>query len=120
MRRFFLIFHRALLLFTSVIAISVASNCIAAEYSVSKIETRLVEKPDRDNDIKFVIKADVTNLSNDSKVFVNLQAIDSRGFEVHDMTIQGTIHPGSTKTLSDHGYMNVSDYRSIKEWRIDE
>ena len=97
-----------------------ATSVFAADYSVTKIETRLVEKPDRDNDIRFVIKADVTNLSNDSKVFVNLQAIDSRGFEVHDMTLQGTIHPGSTKTLSDQSYMNVSDYRQIKEWRIDE
>ena len=97
-----------------------SSIAFAGDYSVDNIQTRLVDGPDRDGDIKFVIKADVTNNTSDSKVFVSLQALDQQGFELKDMTLRGTIPPGSTKTLSDHSYMGVHDYRMVREWRLDE
>jgi hypothetical protein len=120
MRQFFSISHRNLLLFVAFAAISITSNCIASDIDVTNIETRLIKKLKGSMDVLYVIKADVTNNSQDSKVFVPLQAIDSNGFELTDTMLSGTIHPGETKTLSDQAYMDLQDFRMIKEWRLDE
>ena len=53
------------------------------------IATRVVSKDE--DDISFAIKALVQNGSDDPEVFITLQGLDSDGFEIYDLILEGII-----------------------------
>ncbi len=92
----------------------------ASDVEVSNIATKITTEPDSSGDIWFAIKAKVKNLGHKPKVFAKLQAIDSDGFEIYDLTLHGQIKPGKSKVLTDKKYMPLKDYKQIRNWQVAE
>lgn len=98
--------------------LATAPMLLAADIEISDIATKLVSSPDSSGDVYYAIKADVTNNGQKQDVRVELQAVDSDGFEVADLTLRGDIPPGTSKVLTDKKYMQETAYKSIKNWQI--
>lgn len=93
---------------------------MAAAVTVGTIATKLRAEADEAGDVSFAIAVDVTNNTQDAvEVAVDLQAVDSEGFELTDLTLYGSLGPGETKRLSDQRYMPHRDYHAIAKWQVE-
>ena len=80
------------------------------------IATRVVSEDE--DDISFAIKALVQNGSDDPEVFITLQGLDSDGFEVYDVILQGTIPIGASKVLTTRlDYVDKELFGQITDWQ---
>lgn len=93
-------------------------SAIGGEVEVSDIATKVIEK-DNYGDVSFAIKAKVTNNTKDSEVFVFLQAIDSEGFEIYEIALEGKIAPGTSRVLTESSYMSLNKFNQIDKWQLD-
>lgn len=94
---------------------------MAGFVTVGEIATRLRAEADDSGDVTFAIAVDVTNNTQQAiEAFVDLQAVDSDGFELTDLTLRGSLGPGETKRLSDQTYMPERDYRAIAKWQVED
>ena len=83
--------------------------------TVHDIATRVVSEDE--DDISLAIKALVHNESDDTEVYVDLQGLDTDGFEIHDTTLAGTIPIGASKVLSERTYVDKALFKQIVVWR---
>ena len=85
---------------------------------VSDIVTKVIKKEDEDGDISFAIKALIENDSDDEDIYVNLQGLDSDGFEIYDVTLTGKISIGKSNTLTTKvTYINKELFEQIVTWQ---
>lgn len=71
--------------------------------------------------IQIALKAVVKNLAKKRKeIFVEIQAIDSDGFELESYTLAGKLNPGEIKTLSQKFETFEEIYGNIRGWQIKE
>lgn len=88
-------------------------------YIVSNIATKVLKRDAEDETLSFSIKADVTNKTDDSDVCIELQGLDSEGFEIYSVYLEGKIQPNGTKTLTDkQEYVDFSDFDQIASWQF--
>jgi hypothetical protein len=88
-------------------------------YIVSNIATKVLKRDSDDESLTFSIKADVTNKTDDSEVYVRLQGLDSEGFEVYSVSLDGSIQRNATKTLTTkESYVDFSDFDQIVSWQF--
>lgn len=83
--------------------------------TVHDIGTRVVSEDE--DDISLAIKASVHNESDDTDVYVDLQGLDTDGFEIHDTTLNGTIPIGASKVLTKRTYVDKELFKQIVVWR---
>lgn len=94
---------------------------MASFVTVGKIATKLRSEPDESGDVSYAIAVDVTNNTQQAvEAFVDLQAVDSDGFELTDVTLRGSLGPGETKRLSDQNYMPHRDFLAIAKWQVED
>ena len=85
--------------------------------TVHDIATRRVPSEDEDY-MSFAIKALVQNGSDDPEVFVTLQGLDSDGFEIYDIILEGTIPIGASKVLTTkRDYVDKEIFEQIVGWQ---
>ena len=83
--------------------------------TVHDIGTRVVSKDE--DDISLAIKALVHNESDDTEVYIELQGLDTEGFEIHDTTLTGTIPIGASKVLTKRTYVDKELFEQIVVWQ---
>lgn len=84
--------------------------------TVGDIATRVVSEDE--DDFSFAIKALVQNGSDDPKVFVRLQGLDSDGFEIYDVILKSTIPIGASKVLTTReDYVDKELFEQIVVWQ---
>ncbi len=93
-------------------------NVSDTEVSVSEVAVIAIET-DEDGDLWFSGKATVSNHTDERiKLDVVIQGIDSNGFEIEDLWIEGHLAVGETKTLTDRYFTAESNFKRIVEWRL--
>ena len=84
--------------------------------TASDIATRVVSE-DEDG-ISFAIKTLVQNGSDDPELYVILQGLDSDGFEIYDVMLEGTIPIGTSKVLTTRkDYVDKELFEQITVWQ---
>lgn len=84
--------------------------------TVSDIATRVVSEDE--DDLSFAIKALVQNGSDDPELYVELQGLDSDGFEIYDVMLEGTIPIGTSKVLTTkENYVDKEIFEQIRSWQ---
>ena len=84
--------------------------------TANDIATRVVSE-DEDG-ISFAIKVLVQNGSDDPEVFITLQGLDSDGFEIYDVILEGTIPIGTSKVLTTReDYVDKELFEQITVWQ---
>ena len=83
--------------------------------TVNDIATRVVSEDE--DDFSFAIKALVQNGSDDPDVLVKVQGLDSDGFEIFDLWLEGTIPTGASKVLTTREYVDKELFEQIKSWQ---
>lgn len=83
--------------------------------TVHDIATKVISESE--SSIWFAIKALVHNESDDTEVYVELQGIDSDGFEIDDITLTGTIPIGASKVLTNKTYVEKELFGQIVVWQ---
>ncbi|MDP8263691.1 MAG: hypothetical protein P9M13_10385 [Candidatus Ancaeobacter aquaticus] len=84
---------------------------------VSDIAVKVM--PDDNDRISFAIKALVGNDSDDTEVLVELQGLDSDGFEVYTLLLEGEIPIGGSKVLTTkEDYIEKDLFDQIAEWQV--
>ena len=88
---------------------------------ISNISTKLISTNDEAGVISFSIKALVENDTDDAEVFVELQGLDSDGFEIYDLTLQGNIPIERSKVLTmKEDYVDKELFEQIVRWQDKE
>ena len=83
--------------------------------TVSDIATRVVSADE--DDFSFAIKALVQNGSDDPDVLVKVQGLDSDGFEIFHLWLEGTIPIGASKVLTTREDIDKELFEQIKSWQ---
>ena len=88
---------------------------------VTNIGVKVLKVDYDDNQVSYAIKADVTNLRDDEysdeDVTVWLQGIDSDGFEILSLYLEGNVKLNTTKTLTDRkDYCDKNEFDSVVNW----
>lgn len=84
--------------------------------TVSDIATRVVSEDE--DDFSFAIKALVQNGSDNPELYVELQGLDSDGFEIYDIMLTGTIPIGTNKVLTTReDYVDKELFEQITVWQ---
>ena len=84
--------------------------------TANDIATRVVSEDE--DDFSFAIKALVQNGSDDPEVFITLQGLDSDGFEIYDVILEGTIPIGASKVLTTReDYVDKELFGQIVGWQ---
>ena len=84
--------------------------------TANDIATRVVSEDE--DDFSFAIKALVQNGSDDPEVFITLQGLDSDGFEIYDVILEGTIPIGASKVLTTReDYVDKKLFGQIVGWQ---
>ena len=84
--------------------------------TANDIATRVVSEDE--DDFSFAIKALVQNGSDDPEVFITLQGLDSDGFEIYDVMLEGTIPIGASKVLTTRkDYVDKELFGQITAWQ---
>ncbi|MYI62792.1 MAG: hypothetical protein F4105_14270, partial [Gemmatimonadetes bacterium] len=86
------------------------------EYEVSNIAAKLISTDDED--VTVAIKATVKNNSDKEKVFIDIQGVDTDGFEIEHLTLMGDIPIGGTRTLTMRRYIERKLYEQITHWQM--
>ncbi len=85
---------------------------------IDKIETKILIPPDEEGEITFSIKVEVENNSDDEEIQFELQGIDSDGFAIYDLLIDGHIPIGESRTMTDiEKYVDVGVFNKIVKWQ---
>ena len=85
--------------------------------TVNDIATRRVVSEDEDY-TSFAIKALVQNGSDDPDVLVKVQGLDSDGFEIFHVWLEGTIPIGASKVLTTReDDVDKEIFEQIKSWQ---
>ncbi len=82
---------------------------------VSNVSSRYIGEDD--DDVSVAIKADVENNSDGEQVYVDLQGVDSDGFELDSTILSSKIPIGSKKTVSTKLYVAKDTYKEIVKWQ---
>ncbi len=82
--------------------------------SVLKIDTLVMEKGSDTYSVS--LKAFVKNNSPSDNLALNVVALDSNGFELHNATLGGTIPPGKTRVLIGVVKIPKDVYGQIVKW----
>ena len=100
------------LLLTGLLA---SSDAMAVDgISVLKIDTLVMEKGS--DTYSLSVKAFVKNNSGSDNLAINLVALDSNGFELHNATLGGTIEQGKTRVLIGVVKIPKDVYDEIVKW----
>ena len=84
--------------------------------TASDIATRVVSEDE--NYMSFAIKALVQNGSDGTQLYVELQGLDSDGFEIYDVLLQGIIPIGASKVLTTReDYVDKELFEQITVWQ---
>ena len=83
--------------------------------TVSDIATKVVSEDE--DEISFAIKALVQNGYDDPDVLVKVQGLDSDGFEIFDLWLEGTIPSGASKVLTTREDIDKELFEQIKGWQ---
>lgn len=97
-----------------------ANETIASKVTLIGSKTKILKRPDSSGDIWFTVKADIRNDQDVPVRRINLQAIDSDGFELYEAMLDGNVRPKASGSLTDKTYMPFKDYKAIKLWRLVE
>ncbi|MDT8390112.1 MAG: hypothetical protein RRC34_06345 [Lentisphaeria bacterium] len=84
---------------------------------VSDIATKVIEEEDDFGDTSFAIKARIENDSEDEDVYIELQGIDSDGFEIHEVVLSGKIPLGGSRVLTTKDDVNMKLFDQIAMWQ---
>lgn len=69
--------------------------------------------------VVYTIKCTVQNKSESAgEVFVTLQAVDRRGFELDEVLLRGDIRAKGKKTLSEKRRLSHDLYKKIAKWKV--
>lgn len=90
--------------------------------NVENISTKILKKDNEDNTISFALKADVTNIKGDEyseeEVNIEIQGVDSEGFEIISVYLSGNVKFGTTKTLtSREDYQDHDEFKQVMKWQ---
>ncbi len=84
--------------------------------TVDDIATRVVSADE--DDFSFAIKALIQNGSDNPRVFVELQGLDSDGFEIYDVILESIIPIGASKVLTTReDYVDKELFEQIVVWQ---
>jgi hypothetical protein len=84
---------------------------------ISDIAEKVLEQDDENDELSFVIKALVQNESEDTDIYIQMQGLDSEGFELYDLPLAGTIPIAGKKILTTREYhVKQETYDQIVEW----
>jgi len=85
---------------------------------VSNIATKLISTDDEGGVISFSIKALVENDTDETGVLVELQGLDSDGFEIYDLILEGNIPVERSMVLTTkEDYVDKALYEQIVRWQ---
>lgn len=80
--------------------------------------TKKTSSVDYAGDIWFSIKCKVVNNSGRAIRGVNIQGIDSQGYEMKSIPLVGAVEDGEERVLTTNTYLNYKQYKSISKWRV--
>ena len=93
----------------------------APTIQVSEISHKVIQGPDADSELLVSIKATVANLlETEQYVKISIRAIDSEGFEVKDVILEGKFTGHQTRVLSETGWVSERSYHTIVRWELEE
>ncbi|WP_330927143.1 hypothetical protein [Candidatus Sororendozoicomonas aggregata] len=74
---------------------------------------------DDEEEFSFAIKARVENPEDDEEVCLALQGLDTDGFEVYELVLEGTVPPGESKILTTKEEdADRTLYEKIAKWQV--
>lgn len=62
----------------------------------------------------------INNTDSDRKLYIRYKGVDSKGFEVSSIALDGTVKAHSSKELTDKYYLNPDELKRIEKWVLDK
>jgi hypothetical protein len=91
----------------------------AEDLTVIDISTKKMSEVDSSGDVWFSVRAVIRNNTSEPKnVVLNIQAVDSEGFELKSVSLRGRIPANVPDSITDKTYMPDKQYRAIDKWKV--
>ena len=82
---------------------------------IINIATKILNE--EDGEIEFSVKILVENKFDDPDVILEIQGLDSEGFEIFDIIVTGNVPFGNKKSLTTRDEVNAKLYKRITNWQ---
>ena len=98
-------------------AMSIPVEIIAGGVEVSNIRAKKTDY--KNGSAWYSIKCTVRNRTKKSgEVYVTLQGLDNRGYELESILLVGNVKANQTIKLTDRSYMDYKPYMNIRKWVV--
>ena len=85
---------------------------------ISNIVTKIIAEDKEDNQIEFAIKMLVENDTEKDHFYIELQGLDSDGFEIYDIMEECTIPIGESREFTrKYDYVDKELFSKIVKWQ---
>ena len=100
--------------------VGMLKNKVTIEPRIKMLEavSKSVSDVDSSGDIWYAVRASIQNLSDDTIQKVQIQGVDSDGFELCQVTLDGSIEAGETGSMTDKTYMAYKNFRRVTDWLL--